>query len=1177
MKKQGKNTPKDPEVKTKSEIALREEETLAFWQKEKIFEKSLAQTEKGEPFVFYDGPPFATGLPHYGHFLPNLMKDVIPRYQTMRGRYVRRVWGWDCHGLPIENLIEKELGLAHKKDIEEFGIGKFNDAAQASVLRYDTEWKKMIPRIGRWVDMEHAYRTMDANYTESIWWAFKTLYDKGLIYRGFKAMHICPRCETTLSANEVAEGYKDIKDISVTVKFRLKNPEKLPLTIPANASVFMLAWTTTPWTLPGNVALAVNQDIDYRPVLDLNKNEVLIVSDKYRTQYDKFHTLEYSMLPLKDVAAALKSSDLVGLEYEPPFDYYSKDTTLKNHKTAESGTGIVHIAPAFGEDDMALGKKENLPFVQHVGMDGVMKPEVRDFAGMAVKPKSEEDKERLATDIAVLKYLQDRGTFFSKENIMHSYPHCWRCDTPLLNYAAESWFVKVSALREKLLAENAKTSWVPQNMRDGRFGKWLENARDWAISRARYWGAPLPVWTCDTCTEVVVFGSRAELAAQTKKSGNRYLVMRHGEAESNIRGIVSSKLETSEAYPLTAKGRKEAETVGAKFKKETIDVVACSPFARTKETAEIVARAVGFDVEDIVVDERIQEIDTGVFDGRSVAEYRDHFSTMREKFEKRPLEGENLIDIKRRVMAFFDEMEAQYKGKTILIVTHEYPSWMLVAGSMGATIDEALALKENKEDFILPSEMVEVPYVPFPHNADFEFDIHRPYIDDVQISCACGGQMKRSPFVFDCWFESGSMPFAQLHYPFENKDIFEKNFPADFIAEGVDQTRGWFYNMLVLATGIFGKTPFKNVIVNGMVLAEDGQKMSKRLKNYPAPWYIIDRYGADAVRYYLLSSPIVHAEDLAFAERGVDEVVKKVIVRTVNVLSFYELYRDRGGGEAAQGESSDPLDRWIRARLAELAHEMTESLDAYELDRAVKPIGLFVDDLSTWYLRRSRERFKSDDAADRVQATLTTRIVFIEFSKLLAPIMPFLAEHVYQSVGGGKESVHLESWPGQGQVDETIIADMGEVRRIVSLALEARAKAGMKVRQPLRELKVKSEKLKVEYVEIIKDEVNVKEVVFDEAFSEDVTLDLVITSALKREGQFRDLVRSVQELRKYHAFTPSDTVVLCVETDDHGRQLVEEFSVELKKISSIRSITYGAVSGEEVLLDGISMKIALEK
>ncbi|MDD5152609.1 MAG: class I tRNA ligase family protein, partial [Candidatus Pacebacteria bacterium] len=745
------------ELGKKSDIAKREEETLAKWEREHIFEKSLAQTKKGKPFVFYDGPPFATGLPHYGHIVASTIKDTIPRYQTMRGRYVRRVWGWDCHGLPIENLIEKELGLEHKQDIEKYGVANFNEAARKSVTRYETEWKKMIPRIGRWIDMEHSYKTMDASYTESIWWSFKDLYAKGLIYQNFKSMHICTRCETTLSNNEVAEGYKEISDISVTIKLELIDEPK----------TFALAWTTTPWTLPGNVALAVNPDEKYSIVK--MEDEKYILATPFLEKVlagKKYETIK-----------TIKGRELVGKSYRPLFDYYSSDKKLENREngwkiygadfvTMESGTGIVHVAPAFGEDDMLLGKRENLPFVQHVRVDGIMKPEVKDFAGMHVKPKSEDEKTRLATDIAVLKYLQEHGTFFSKEKIKHAYPHCWRCDTPLLNYAAESWFVKSPALKDKLLSENVKTTWVPDTLRDGRFGKWIENTRDWAISRSRYWGAPLPVWNCTKCDKRLVIGSRDELERQTKKSGNKYIVMRHGEAESNVSGIVSSKIKGSDAFKLTTKGCAQAKKTGIKLKNKKIDIIFASPLGRTKETANIVSEVIGYDPKKIITDERIKEIDVGVFNGRLIGEYRKHISSDEEKINKRPDGGENLLDVKRRVMAFLAEIEEHYENKNILIVTHEYPAWMLASGSRGLTSEETIALKGDKDEFVETSDFFDLKFAPFPRNDNFEFDLHRPYIDDVPVVCSCGGAMTRVPYVFDCWFESGSMPHAQFHYPF---------------------------------------------------------------------------------------------------------------------------------------------------------------------------------------------------------------------------------------------------------------------------------------------------------------------------------------------------------------------------------------------------------------------------
>lgn len=1177
-----------PENKKPTRSA-REEEILTFWNEKKIFEKTLKKTKGKKTFVFYDGPPFATGAPHYGHLLTSFMKDVIPRYRTMKGNFVRRVWGWDCHGLPLENVVEKELGLEHKKDIEKFGIEKFNETAKKSVLRYDADWKKMIPRIGRWVDMEHGYKTMDASYSESIWWAFKTLYDKKLIYKGFKSMHMCPRCETTLAASEVTLNYKDITDISITVKFELIN----------EPGTYVLAWTTTPWTLPGNVALAVGEDIEYS-ILESNTSidrgiesgHLSLGPGKYIIATDRVSQIIKEGNYFTDKVKKIKGKDLIGKSYKPLFDYYSNDTKLKNREngwkiypasfvTTESGTGVVHIAPAFGEDDLKLGEKYHLPFIQHVRMDGTFAPEVKDFAGMPVKPRSDDEKMRLSADIAVIKYLQEHSVFFSKEKITHSYPHCWRCDTPLLNYAASSWFVKVTAIKKKLLAENNKVKWVPETMKHGRFGKWLHGARDWAISRSRFWGAPLPVWECASCKNIKIIGSIRELKDTIKASGNRYIVMRHGEAESNVRNITST--DARNGSHLTERGKKQAAESGKKLKKRHIDLIYASDFARTRETAEIVASHIGIPRENIIFDERLREIKTGIFNERSNAEYHAFYSSNEERFYKAPEGGEDLSQVRRRVMDVLYELEQKHQGKNILLVTHEYPSWMLAAGSIGATVPEAAAMKTVGKNFIKTAAFIPLSFRPFPHNSEYELDFHRPYIDAIKLPCSCGEEMRRIPDVFDCWFESGSMPYAQFHYPFENKKEFEKNFPADFIAEGLDQTRGWFYNMLVLSVGLFGKTPFKNVIVNGLILAEDGQKMSKRLKNYPDPEEMVATYGADALRYYLLSSPVVHAEDTSFYPKGVDEVQKKVFGRLGNVLSFYDLYADLS--VKGTGTSKNVLDRWILARLEETLSSMERSLNAYKLDSATRPIGEFVDDLSTWYLRRSRDRFKSDNAKDRSAALATTRYVLQEFSKIIAPTMPFIAEEIYQNVKEKKssESVHLEAWPKGSALkssDKRLVADMAEVKTIASLGLEARAKAGIKVRQPLSKLEVKSEKLKGknELLRLIKDEINVKEIEFDKKLEQEVYIDAVITPELKKEGQFREFTRNIQDLRKKEGFTPKDRVLLEVQTGGDGRDLIASFAHDIRRICLLRDIIFApAVTGEEIKIDDLVFAIRLKK
>lgn len=937
-----------PEESKKSDLARREEDILKFWEERDIFKKTLEKDAPKGDFVFYDGPPFATGLPHYGHIVASVIKDVVPRYFTMRGYRVPRVWGWDCHGLPIENIVEKELGFKHKKEIKEFGIAKFNETCRQRVLTYAHEWEKIIPRIGRWADMKGAYRTMDKPFMESVWWVFKQVYDKGLVYEDYRSMHICPRCETTLSQQEVSEGYKDVKDIAVTVKFKLSHE-------PATS---LLAWTTTPWTLPGNVALAVGNEIDYVKVLDDTGTYVLAKAALERYKH---------VLKNPKIMREFKGSALVGASYEPLFDYYSNDSGLKNREhgwkiyaadfvTAEDGTGIAHEAPAFGADDWELLKKENLPFVQHVGMDGIMKAEVRDFAGLEAKPRSDDDKVRLGTDISVLKFLQEKGAVFAKENIVHSYPHCWRCDTPLLNYATSSWFVSVTKIKDELLKNARNISWSPEHIKEGRFGKWLEGARDWSISRQRFWASVIPIWRCEKCKTEKVFGSAHELE---EASG--------------------------------------------------------------------------------------------------------------EKVE----------------------------------------------------------------------------------------DLHKHIIDEVVVPCpSCHAHMRRVPDVLDTWFDSGSMPYGERHYPFENKEVFERSFPAQFIAEGLDQTRAWFYYLHVLAGALFNTHAFRNVIVNGIVLAEDGKKMSKKLQNYPDPMAIVEKYGADALRLYVLTSPVVQAENLSFAESGVDEVAKKNIGRLGNVLAFYALYandtpRDRN--------SSHVLDRWILARLDQLIAESTEGYERFELDSATRPIAKFIDDLSVWYLRRSRERFKEDGAdpstrlgASKKAALATMRYVLHELSRVLAPSMPFFAEYLYQEVRehSDPESVHLTSWPATspkpflasllGDPNVKIITAMEETRTLVTKALEARDSAGVKVRQPLEKLTVECN-LTEEYLALIRDEVNVKRIVAGKSF----VLDTTITPELKEEGDLRDFIREIQAYRKDQKLKPGDQT--SYRASEEKRPLAEKYRAQIEK------------------------------
>lgn len=1147
---QGGETPTE-----KPKVVEREERMLAFWNEHNIFKKTIERAAPKGDFVFYDGPPFATGLPHYGHLVPGTMKDVIPRYKTMRGYRVLRRWGWDTQGVPIETMVQKENNLATKKDIEAFGIERFNDAARATIFRYADDWQKIIPRTGRWVDFDDLYITMAPTYTESIWWMWKTLHEKGLVYEGFKSMHVSPMLETALSNFEVNQGYKDITDLTVTAKFELVD----------EPGTFVLAWTTTPWTLPGNVALAINKDVSYVRVE--HDGATYIVAEARVASV--FEGKEHAVHGTVDTAA------LVGKAYKPVFDYYAKDASLQNHAqgwkiyhadfvTTDDGTGVVHIAPAFGEDDLVLGQVQQLPFIQHVRIDGTIKPEVVDFAGRQAKPVDDPT----ATDVEVIKNLAHRGLLFSKAKYTHSYPHCYRTNAPLLNYAMSSWFIKVSEIKETLVAENNKVHWVPDFVGKNRFGNWLKDAKDWAVSRARYWGTPIPVWKSEDGSEVAVIGSLKELRTKTAYSTN-IICMRHGFAEHNAKRILS---ETNDVPShLTEQGKLDVRAAAKKLGK--IDVIYSSPLMRATETAQLVAETLGMSPDAIIIDDRLKELQTGI-NGESVDEYHRQFATNVEKFTRALPGGETLTELKQRVGSFAFEVAAKHEGQTVLVVTHEYPIWLMTAATNGLNVAQTVAEKEKREDFVLPGETATLQVARLPLNTQYELDFHRPYIDTVTF-IQNGKLMTRIPDVFDTWIDSGSVPFASNHYPFSTERFNPKSgwfskakgYPADFIAEGLDQTRGWFYSMLVLNTALFGRAPYKHVLVNGLMLAEDGRKMSKSLKNYPEMSYILDKYGADALRYFLMASPLVRAEEAAFSEKGVDEVMKKLIGRLDNVVSFYELYKD--DAVAPSNTSSHVLDQWIFAKLATLEVEVRTQLDAYVIDKAARPIMDFVDELSTWYVRRSRDRFK-DAGEDATAALATTRYVLLTLAKITAPFVPFIAEDVYQRAGGALESVHLEPWPVLGKGQRDVLAQMDVVRAVVTKTLELRTIAGIKVRQPLAALTINDEALRGNdaLLDILKDEVNVKEVLFNTTQEESVVLDVVLTDTLKQEGYAREIMRFVQGMRKDAGLTPDDTITLHL--SENAEALVGPFVDDIVKTVRASGVTFDAsADAQSLTIDGV--------
>lgn len=1121
--------------KGKSETALREEAILAFWNENRIFEKSLEKPAPKGEFVFYDGPPFATGLPHSGSLLSSVSKDVIPRYKTMRGYRVRRRWGWDTHGLPIESLVEQELGLKNKKEILAVGVKKFNETARAMVLRYVREWKRYVERVGRWVDFDNSYKTMDASYTESVWWALKEIYKKGNLYEGRKVLMYCPHCETPLAKAEIAmdNTYKDITEEAVTVKFRVKEPERHGLP----AETYLLAWTTTPWTLPGNVALAVNPDVEYGVY---ERDGAYVILARAIANRNGFVAAGDVGEDGTRTALIKRGEELVGIAYEPLYEIpkvarhesKKKWTALAADFVAtDEGTGIVHTAVIYGEDDYNLGVKEGLPMAPLLHPNATYNDDAPEFLrGQYIKkaePLIKEDLER-------------RGLLFSKAPNTHSYPHCYRCGTPLIYNAVSSWFINVQKVKPRLLAENKKIAWHPAHLKDGRFRHNLESAPDWTISRNRFWASPLPFWK-DAAGNVTVIGSREELKARVKKSGNRYFVMRHGESENNVRNMLDST--DRQKWPLTSRGRAQCIAAGKTLAGEGITKIYASPFARTRESAEVVAKELGILAEAIVYDARLGDERMGDFEGKPRAELIA-YRPLRSYDAPLPGGGESLLDVKRRFGAFLYETERANRNERILIVTHGIGEEVLPAIAAGADQKTSKRMVETK--LSANAEILKLDFTPLPHNDNYELDYHLPYVDEVALVNEAGEPLTRVPEVVDCWVESSAMPFAEYHYPFENKAAFETRSPGDFVSEYIGQTRAWFYYLHAMSVSLFGRAAFRNVLTTGTILAADGAKLSKSKKNYTDPYELFDRYGADAYRYYLMGSVVMQAEDLTFRDEDVKEAHARVVNMLRNVLAFYELFKEDG---APLGEESPrALDRWIRARLRETARAMTDAFDAYDVLRAVRPIRLFVEDLSAWYVRRSRDRVKGEDARDKARALATLRGVLHVFSRAIAPVLPFVAEDIYRAVRSADEpeSVHLAAWPRDERTlrakvrawfrakEETrLLADMQAVRAVASEALQLRQKANVKVRQPLAKLFAPGN-FSNELTAILAEELNVKEVV---GGAKEIALDTTLTPELVREGDARAFARAVAEARKQEGFSPRDEVAVVRGEGPHTAEL----------------------------------------
>jgi len=1111
-------------------FSQKEQEMLEFWKKNKIFEKSISQRKKAKDFVFYEGPPTANAKPGIHHVLTRVFKDIICRYKTMQGFKVLRKAGWDTHGLPVELAIEKKLGLKSKKDIEKYGIADFNKQCKESVWQYKQDWEKLTGRIGFWLDMKNPYITYENGYIETLWWIIKQVWQKGLLYKDYKVVPYCPRCGTALSSHEVAQGYKRVKENSIYVKFEIRSTksETNPKSKIPNFKTYLLVWTTTPWTLPGNVAVAVNPEFTYAKI---KAGEEYLILAKERIG---------AVGVQGEIIEEIKGGDLVGLKYEWIFGRSDLPSDLSGGRTSTviagdfvslgEGTGLVHIAPAFGEDDMRVGKENNLPVLMTVDTEGKMITPDYEWDKMFVKD----------ADPPIIKDLKEREILFKEELYEHDYPFCWRCHSPLLYCAKESWFINMQKVKKDLIANNQKINWVPPHLKEGRFGEWLKDLKDWAFSRERYWGTPLPIWQCQNCGHREVIGSRQDLSKQ-KFSTNKYYILRHGRNHYQVE-YSDWTYTWPEKKPilLNQEGKNQVIKAAKELKKKGIDVIYFSDMNRTRQTAEIANKYLG---AEIIMDKRLRDVNLGVYHGVKKKEFFKLFpKTMDNFYGRKPEGGENWGEVRKRMMDFLNDIDKKHKNKTILLIGHGDPLWLLEGVFKGWSDGKLLKIKLEKRD-IKTGEWRKLDFKNSPLDVEGRADFHRPHIDEVKFVCPkCESFMARVPEVCDVWFDSGSMPFAS-----------GAMFPADYISEAIDQTRGWFYTLLAVSTLLGKVSPYKNVISLGHVLDEKGEKMSKSKGNVVDPWYIIDKYGIDAARWYFytVNQP---GDSKLFAEKDIDGALKKFILIFWNCFTFYQTYQ--GKRPVRRRTSNNVLDRWIISKLNELILEVTEKLDKYDVTGAARTTEDFViNDLSLWYIRRSRKRFE--------EAASTLALVLQTVSKLTAPFIPFLSEEIYKSVDVKHlQSAHLEDWPKANAklINKKLNQKMTKVREIVTLALAERAKAGIKVRQPLASLLI-PEKLDNALAELIKDEVNVKKIIF----SNTLILDTKITPELIKEGGRREILRNIKDLRKELDLSPQDIVKNITST----ASIVPEYMTirEFQKEAGVKAFRVVAENKEAIGFD----------